>query len=77
MADSLKKAVREAEQKAKVFPRFWEFWQNKSHKERKEIFKEAVGYEIPVKRSEVYKDEYAHLLLVDEIAAIMDFCEVQ
>jgi len=70
---TLKKTIKESEQKAKLFPRFWEFWKGKSPKERKEVYSEAVGDEI---KPEMHKDEYAHLFSLDEIASIMDFCEV-
>lgn len=73
MSISFKKAIKEAEQKAKLFPRFWEFWESKSPKERKEIYRESTGEEI---KPEMHKDEYAHLFSLGEIAAIMDFCEV-
>lgn len=70
---ALKKAIRESEHKAKLFPRFWEFWKSKSNKERKEIYKKAVGEEI---KPEMHKDEYAHLFSLGEIAEIMDFYEL-
>jgi hypothetical protein len=69
----LKNAIKQAEQKAKLFPRFWEFWKSKSNKERKEIYKKVFGREIML---EMHKEEYAHLFSLDEIVEIMDFCEV-
>lgn len=70
---SLKKAIKESERKAKLFPKFFVFWKGRTPKERKKIYKDSMGRDI---KPEMHKEEYANLLSLDEIVEIMDFCEV-
>lgn len=69
----LKKAIRTAELKAKLMPRFWEFWKDKTAKERREIYQGAMGEDIP---AEMHKTENAHLFSLDEVAGIMEYWEL-